>query len=674
MKRTLLTALAMLGLASGVLAQSERSYDNQTIVVALNDTTSTWSLSRTLEDLNFWLNDDCTEINGVPNDVYPDGTGSGLGGTLTSPYFDTNGDIVYQSIRVWAWSDPFFDEIFGYRLIRLTAYIDVDGDCMYTEGIDTEVILDDVGVDVVKAIKDNYNPQDGGGPVIDEKMTNDFGASEQAPVNDPLFQGGFQKNLSIANFPAAWAANATGSAGVRIGVVDTGYENGFLSFLGSHQDLNGKVVAEVNFRGFFGLFNAQDVDPLSHGTRVAGLAGAQTNNALGIASTGYETSLVIAAAGQRSNAIGSGVTLGGGPMIFSTMLGIFWCHTFFDTQIINVSSSFTVTPLQRFIGTLVLNWVTRGNGFGGSGLPGSLVIAASGFTGNGAANANVLRWPASEPQVMAVGGTTNVAGKFANGELTEAFLTTSRLGNKVEASAAARLLNSTENGNIFSVLIVPFFTGIPYNGDLSGYTATAGPTFPDPNPLAFDRFQGTSFAAPQVSGLAGLVWAYASNPFDVPSLNLNPFTTAAYVRSRVSRNTDNVQNTAAAGSFPVGRSAGITGRINAGRSVAYVDRILLPTQNTNISSPARLGTTITARIVLDRIYTTDQTVRVLSSNPGLARPTLTTVKIRAGQAQANCPIAIARSFNAPLTNNRQKVEIYADFRGTRQVGQLYIIR
>jgi hypothetical protein len=97
----------------------------------------------------------------------------------------------------------------------------------------------------------------------------------------------------------------------------------------------------------------------------------------------------------------------------------------------------------------------------------------------------------------------------------------------------------------------------------------------------------------------------------------------------------------------------------------------LPTQNVGT---ARLGTTITARVVLDRAYTTDQTVRIVSSNPGLARPTVTMVKVKAGQLQANVGIAVARAFNAPTLNNRMKVEIYADFRGTRQVGQLYVVR
>ena len=635
MKRTLLMALTLLGLASGVLAQSERSYDNASAVVTYS---SDNTLSDNLQDLNDWLNN---------AGAYTDG--GGFGDWL----IDNNLDGFFDYFFVVE-SDPFFDEMFGYRLIKVRAFVDGE-----------EIIIPEDDYRIIDGIFQCYYGPNGPGAGRIEigggAYENTFGSAEQFPVNDPLFLAGRQKNLTNANFPAAWASNATSSPAVNIGIIDTGWENGtILSPFGftAHEDLVGKVANEINFTGFLGLFNAADVDPLSHGTRVAGLAGASTNNGLGIASTGYDSNLTIL---KVANFSSPNANQTGAIPFFNTFLALFFGHTFFGCNILNVSSTYTIPAPFIFLGDIVLNWVTRGNGPGGSGLPPSLVVAASGTTfADNAPAGNTLLWPGSRPQVMAVGGTNNVSGKFANGELIERFLNNSRLGAKVEASAAGASLVSTERYNLFLVGGFPW----PYIGDFSGYTA-AGNGFP--NFATFDFAQGTSFAAPQVSGLAATLWTFASNPFDVPSLNVNPFSMADFVRARVGRNTDMVMPTAG------GRTAAVnTGRINAGRTVAYVDRILMPTQSV---ATARLGTNINARVVLDRAYLTAQRVTITSTNAGLARPKVTTVTVPAGQTQATFGITINKTFNvaAPL-NNRQKVEIKATFRGTTQVGQLYVVR
>jgi thermitase len=89
--------------------------------------------------------------------------------------------------------------------------------------------------------------------------------------NDPLFTSPGQWNLDAVQAEDAWNIT-TGYAGISIGVVDQGiYFN--------HEDLYGKK------------FRSDDVITGAHGTWVAGVAGAKTNNDTGIASLGFNIKL-----------------------------------------------------------------------------------------------------------------------------------------------------------------------------------------------------------------------------------------------------------------------------------------------------------------------------------------------------------------------------------------------
>ncbi|NKE09758.1 MULTISPECIES: S8 family serine peptidase [Kocuria] len=111
-----------------------------------------------------------------------------------------------------------------------------------------------------------------------------------AATNDPLLN--LQYNVLGRNVPAAWSG-ATGRGQV-IAVVDTG--------ISSHPDINGKVVQgrdmTTNYGGTFAIDgDGRDSDPTDpgdryeisgcnatwHGTHVAGIAAANTNNAQGVA-------------------------------------------------------------------------------------------------------------------------------------------------------------------------------------------------------------------------------------------------------------------------------------------------------------------------------------------------------------------------------------------------------
>lgn len=72
----------------------------------------------------------------------------------------------------------------------------------------------------------------------------------------------------------------TGSNSIKVAILDTGID-------ASHNDLSGKVVAEANFTS---SSTSEDVD--GHGTHVAGIVGAATNNGNGVAGIGYNTTLM----------------------------------------------------------------------------------------------------------------------------------------------------------------------------------------------------------------------------------------------------------------------------------------------------------------------------------------------------------------------------------------------
>jgi thermitase len=106
--------------------------------------------------------------------------------------------------------------------------------------------------------------------------------------DDPYF--GSQWGLYKVEAPAAWDST-TGSNTIRIAVLDTGIST-------SHPDLAGKVVSSRNFTD-----DPTADDNNGHGTHVAGIASAVTNNAVGIAGTDWNARLMN---GKVLNQSGSG--------------------------------------------------------------------------------------------------------------------------------------------------------------------------------------------------------------------------------------------------------------------------------------------------------------------------------------------------------------------------------
>jgi subtilisin family serine protease len=120
-------------------------------------------------------------------------------------------------------------------------------------------------------------------------------AARAAPFPDDPF--GAQWNLARIGAPAAWAKGTGG--GVIIGIVDTGIAL-------DHADLAGKVVASTDCIGANddpAACHGIGQDNQGHGTAVAGIAAADTNNGIGVAGVAPAAKLVVA---QALTAAGSG--------------------------------------------------------------------------------------------------------------------------------------------------------------------------------------------------------------------------------------------------------------------------------------------------------------------------------------------------------------------------------
>ncbi len=223
---------------------------------------------------------------------------------------------------------------------------------------------------VVQALRQNPNV---------EFAEPDYTVSAVNAPNDPYFTGGFQWNMVKVQAPQAWDIT-NGSPGASVAILDTGIDL-------SHPDLQGKVVANVNFSD---STTATDVN--GHGTRVAGIAGAVTNNGIGVAGLGYDTSLL------NVKVMGDNGTGGFGWVA----QGVVWAADHGAT-VINMSLGGPVLDAmeQAAIDYAIENGVivvaSAGNeGEDGMGYPGAyapvISVAASGWVGEWAPVGNRAWW------------------------------------------------------------------------------------------------------------------------------------------------------------------------------------------------------------------------------------------------------------------------------------------
>ncbi|MDF2628957.1 MAG: peptidase [Symbiobacteriaceae bacterium] len=262
-----------------------------------------------------------------------------------------------------------------------------------------------------------------------ESVELDYIASVQWTPNDPSF--GSQWGPSKVQAPAAWDITQ-GSSSVMIAVVDTGVDL-------DHPDLAAKVNTSLDYDFVNSDSTAQDDQ--GHGTHVAGIAAAATNNSTGIAGMCPNCTIlpvkVLNSAGSGSySAIASGIR-------YAADKG---------AKVINLSLGGTAGN------STLSSAVTYADG------KGSLVIAAAGNNGN-----STPFYPAAYTAAVAVAATTSsdTRASFSN------------YGSYVDVAAPGQSIYATYFNNTYSSL------------------------------------NGTSMAAPHVSGLAGLLFSQGRTKADV---------------------------------------------------------------------------------------------------------------------------------------------------------------
>ena len=116
-------------------------------------------------------------------------------------------------------------------------------------------------------------------------------------VNDPMFSS--QYSLQKMQVPNAWDLS-TSNASTIVAVLDTGCDY-------THPDLANKIIKGKDFAD-------NDDDPMDgsgHGTHVAGIVAAETNNGVGVAGSGYNTKIlavrVLGVNGGSADSVAKGI-------------------------------------------------------------------------------------------------------------------------------------------------------------------------------------------------------------------------------------------------------------------------------------------------------------------------------------------------------------------------------
>ncbi|MBI1192360.1 MAG: S8 family serine peptidase [Bacteroidetes bacterium] len=277
--------------------------------------------------------------------------------------------------------------------------------------------------------------------------------------NDPGLSGllgSVQSELPFVRVPEAWERVAL-PAPVRIGVVDTWADT-------SHPDLRGQFASVHTYSS-----------GIAHGTAVSGIAGAITNNELGIASASHGAELAIAYATDIDGAVVKLAREG------ARVIAVPWINRCF------------YSPLQQILYDQARNY-------------GALVVASAGNgdPSAGCGDGHALAYPASLGGVLSV---SSVGHRFARGSVDSVLGPWHWRDVHDLFPLGDTPITHTHNDSVD--LVAPghgLLTTVPGGGYAEAW--------------------GTSFTAPLVAGIAALVWS--ANPCLTPGEVMTILKTTAY--------------------------------------------------------------------------------------------------------------------------------------------------
>lgn len=286
----------------------------------------------------------------------------------------------------------------------------------------------------------------------------------------------YQWGLTQIQTPQAWditQGNQTGD--VLIAIIDTGISN-------SHPDLlSSKVVAYYDCANIVGCIDGGD-DLFGHGTIVAGIAGAVTNNLEGVSGTAFNTKLISLKVDDIDGFIYDSYIISALNKLMNTYSG--------KKVVVNMSlgGPFTDSILES---TVNAAW---NSGF--------IIVASAGNCGNNTdpgnpdcnGQTNPIMYPAYYQNVIAVAATNNNDQKASYSEY----------GSWVDVAA-------------------------PGGDNCTGLSDCIVSTYPPPDNYALTA--GTSMASPFAAGVVGLIWS------------TNTQLSNSQIRNRLESNTDAVSGT-----------------------------------------------------------------------------------------------------------------------------------
>jgi subtilisin family serine protease len=337
--------------------------------------------------------------------------------------------------------------------------------------------------------------------------TNDQWYGDQWFLNETNQYGSFMNGADAdIDAPEAWA-KTTGSSAVIIAIIDEGVDR-------THEDLSAKMVPGYDATGLGSGGSPQGND--AHGTAAAGVAAAKSNNTIGVAGVCQNCLIMpvrIAYEDVNGNWVTTDATLAN---------GITWAYQN-GAWILN--NSWRAGPPSTAITAAISNAKTQGRGGRGS-----VVVFSAGND-----NVSTVSYPASLDTVISVGALNMCSQRKIPATST---MTTQNQCNGFEpwGSSYGTGLDIAAPG--------VWLTTTDIMG-AAGYSNSATQIY-GANYTGF--FNGTSGAAPVVSGVAGLV------------LSANPYLSADEVQTILQNNADDVS--------PAGWDVETGyGRVNANRAV-----------------------------------------------------------------------------------------------------------